>query len=106
MVKITIENLGEKEVVFNDQKTTLGALQQSGVDWMHACGGKGRCTTCKMIIISGGENLSAMTKAEIKFQTLGLLARHERLACQATPHGNVTIRVAEAYKLPHVSYSF
>jgi len=105
MVKITIENLGEKEVAFAHQRSVLAALHHNNVDWMHACGGKGRCTTCKMIIVSGGENLSAMTSAEAKFRTLGLLAADERLACQTQLHGNITIRVADAYKLPHVRYS-
>lgn len=106
MVKITIENLGEKVVeAAKADKSVLKLLHDHAVDWMHACGGKGRCTTCMMIVTRGMENLSEPTAAEEKFRSQNRLAQNERLACQARATGAVHIRVAEAYKLPHVKYS-
>ena len=106
MVKIIIENLGQKELTVSDgSKSALHHLHANFVDWMHACGGKGRCTTCKMIILEGEENLTAESPAERKYREDGQLAIHERLACQARVRGDVRIRVAEEYKLPHVRYS-
>jgi ferredoxin, 2Fe-2S len=106
MVKITIENLGQKEVIGSDTRTSaLKLLLENGVDWMHACGGKGRCTTCKMIVMHGMENLSQITPAELKYREMKQLATNERLACQTRPLGEVAIRVAHEYKLPHIDYS-
>lgn len=106
MVKIVIENLGRKELrVNNDAKTVLNHLQDHFLDWMHACGAKGRCTTCKMVVIAGEENLSEPTAAELKYRNSGELLNNERLTCQATVRGDLVIKVPESGKLPHLTYT-
>ncbi len=106
MVKIVIENLAQKEV-FPVEKvnSVLSILQSNYIDWMHACGGKGRCTTCKMIVIEGAEQLSLPSSAELSYRKRGELAANERLACQATVLGVCKIRVPEETKLPHMTYT-
>ncbi|KXK23992.1 MAG: ferredoxin [Bacteroidetes bacterium OLB12] len=105
MVKIVIENMAQKEVTGKAGSSALRLMHENYIDWMHACGGKGRCTTCKMILISGADALSALTEAESRYRLAGELAHNERLACQAKVLGNCTIRTPEAYKLPHQTYS-
>ncbi len=106
MVKIVIENLAKKEVQTNDlSKSLLVTLQQHHIDWMHACGGKGRCTTCKLVITQGSENFLQLTEAETKYALQGQLASNERLACQAKIVGDVVIMVPEEGKLPHLTYN-
>jgi len=106
MVKIVIENLGKKEVPVDDvSMPVLGQIHSHFIDWMHACGGKGRCTSCKMIVISGMENISPLSPAEKKYRHLGALNMSERLTCQTRISGDIVIRVPEEYKLPHVQYS-
>ena len=106
MVKIVIENLAQKEVLGSDQRTTvLELLQLNYVDWMHACGGKGRCTTCKMVVIDGMSELSALSDAELNYRKKGDLKTNERLACQATILGYCKVRVPDEYKLPHLFYT-
>lgn len=106
MVKIVIENLAQKELLDVDQsKSILKVLQANFIDWMHACGGKGRCTTCKMIIVDGMDQLSHLTPAELKYRSLHLLATNERLACQTRALGTCRIRVPEESKMPHMSYT-
>lgn len=106
MVKITIENLGRKELeVNNPNQTVLSCIQQHFVDWMHACGAKGRCTTCKMEIVSGEDNLSETTQPEKRYMMANELTASQRLACQARAMGNVVIRVPDDVKLPHLSYT-
>lgn len=106
MVKIVIENLAQKEV-FPEGKvnSVLSALQSNYIDWMHACGGKGRCTTCKMVVINGADQLSTLSEAELYYRKRGELANNERLACQTSVLGACTIRVPEETKLPHVTYT-
>ncbi len=106
MVKIIIENLAQKEVEAG--RADLSALHHfhaGGIDWMHACGGKGRCTTCRMQVIRGAERLGPLTAAEQNYRKAGLLLNNERLACQATVSGDLVVRVPDDAKLPHLHYS-
>ncbi len=106
MVKIVIENLAQKELSLVDEsKSILQLVQSNFIDWMHACGGKGRCTTCKMVVVEGVEKLSAITPAEIKYRSLGQLAENERLACQTRAIGSCRIRVPEESKVPNADYT-
>ena len=106
MVEILIENLdGRKIRVVPATRPLLFHLQDHFIDWMHSCGGKGRCTTCKVIIVKGAENTAPLTPAEHGYMSNGSLAQGERLACQMKFSSDVTIRVPEEYKLPHIRYS-
>ena len=106
MVKIVIENLAQKEVpVIDSSKSLLQLVQSNFIDWMHACGGKGRCTTCKVIVIDGMENLSLPTSAEMNYRNLGQLADNERLACQVRAHNDCRVRVPDESKMPHMIYT-
>ena len=105
MALLTIENLPGAAVSVPAGSTLLAALQAAGHDWMHACGAKGRCTTCRLQMRIGLENLSPPTAAELRYQAAGRLLPTERLTCQAQlPAGDATGRVPEATKLPHVHY--
>jgi 2Fe-2S ferredoxin len=85
--------------------TLLAALQAVGYDWMHACGAKGRCTTCRLQVRTGMEHLSPPTDAELRYRAAGRLLATERLTCQTRlSAGDATGRVPEATQLPHVRY--
>ncbi len=107
MPRIVIENLYNLTINSNavDRKV-IEIIHENGIDWMHACGKKGRCTSCKIIVKSGDENLSPMNESELGFRTLGRLKANERLACQAELiKGDVVVRVADINKFPHIQYS-
>jgi ferredoxin, 2Fe-2S len=105
MVEILIQNMHGLTVRTHTTRPLLFLLQENYIDWMHACGGKGRCVTCKAIFLNGQENCSALTLAEEKYKTDGLLKENERLACQVQINGNITIAVPQESKLPHIKYS-
>lgn len=106
MVKIVIENLGKKELKVNyDSKSVLTHLHDHFIDWMHACGAKGRCTTCKMVMVRGAGRLTELTPAESKYLLTKELLPNERLACQVKLLGDITIKVPESSKLPHIKYT-
>ena len=101
-----IANLFQKTIDTTDYgKPLLKHFHDNGLDWMHACGGKGRCTTCKVIVKAGLENFDPPTPAEKRWEKEGALRAGERLACQARITGNVLISVPKEYQLPHVRYS-
>jgi 2Fe-2S ferredoxin len=106
MVKIVIENLDGKELTVNDlSKTVLAHFHDHKIDWMQECGAKGRCTTCMMKVIDGGESLSPPTAAELKFVEMGALHAGERLACQVRLSRAIRIRVPKETMLPHLKYT-
>jgi 2Fe-2S ferredoxin len=105
MPLLTIENLPGPGITATAGTTLLAAIQAVGHDWRHACGAKGRCTTCRIEVLAGAENLTPLTDPELRYQAAGRLLTTERLTCQARLlEGDVRGRVPEATKLPHVQY--
>lgn len=105
MANLIIQNMsGLTLKVTNNSQSILQIVQENYIDWMHACGAKGRCTTCRAIIVAGATHLEAMNEAEKKMSVR--LNNNERLACQAkfTGQGDVTIRVPKGTQFPHIDY--
>ena len=106
MAILKVQNLNGLAVNVLPAQTVLQALQASGTDWMHACGAKGRCTTCRVKVLSGMENLSLETAAELKYRAAERLLPDERLTCQCTVLQNeVTVKVPRQVQLPHLKYN-
>lgn len=98
----------EVEVIDRDAKvkaekgqTVLNALLEGGVEWMHACGGFCNCTTCRIKVEEGMDNLSEMEESEKntlkRFQGEEVLEGPFRLSCQAKIYGDVKISEPEWY---------
>jgi ferredoxin, 2Fe-2S len=74
----------------------LEAAEQLGFPLHHDCGGNASCTTCRVDVIAGGENLS-----DVDFDEQDLLDRealtepYHRLGCQARVRGDVIVQVPE-----------
>ncbi|MCR9297094.1 MAG: 2Fe-2S iron-sulfur cluster-binding protein, partial [bacterium] len=47
MPKLKVENVGEFEVEAG-KRLVLALEEDAGIDQLHACGGKARCTTCRV----------------------------------------------------------
>jgi ferredoxin len=87
MPTITID--GKSQEFAKDTRLVL-AIEQLGVNIGHRCGGKARCTTCR-VEISEGEP-EQMTQAEHeKLESQGLLGE-VRLACQLTCSQDMTVK--------------
>lgn len=107
MPRIVIQNLGNLTIdTEHVDRKVIEIIHENGTDWMHACGKKGRCTTCKMIVVEGLEHLSEETAAELFYRSQNRLKSNERLACQTQlAQGSLLIRVAEMNKFPHIAYT-
>ncbi|WP_258100389.1 2Fe-2S iron-sulfur cluster-binding protein [Marinoscillum pacificum] len=105
MPEVTIYNLHSKTIHCKSKTEKLLDILLSETDWMHACGMKGRCTTCTAVILEGHDNLSELSEAELRFIKLGRLGENQRLSCQCKVSGDVVIKTPELYKLPHLEYS-
>lgn len=94
MVRIRLQHLDNRVLVSeNTDCKVIEIIHENGIDWMHACGKKGRCTTCKIRILEGQENLSPETDHELLFRSQQRLLDQERLGCQARLlQGSLTIQ--------------
>ncbi len=89
---VTIEANGTTYVIPRG-KPLLAALLQSGVRQLHLCGGRGLCTTCRVIVEDGADGLSPIgTKERISLRAHASFSGRVRLACQARVLGPVRVR--------------
>jgi 2Fe-2S ferredoxin len=82
----------KKTVTAESGKTILQIALDNGVAMEHACGGNGFCNTCLCKVKDGGANVSPLNDRE---QSMGLSEGEDRLGCQATVQGDVTVEVLE-----------
>ncbi len=106
MLRITVRNLLSKSIDCSDKNTKLLHILLQHIDVMHACGAKGRCTTCKVNVIVGQDSLPDDSESEQKFRQMGKLRSSERLSCQVEPVYDLEIEIPEVCKLPHQKYSY
>jgi 2Fe-2S ferredoxin len=105
-MRLVIKNLNNKILDLSScNASLLHCLLQSGLDWMHACGGKGRCTTCKVRVLSGMENITPLSPAEKRYREQHLLGMEERLSCQVRVTNDLVVEVPTDSKLSHLLYS-
>ena len=106
MAHVIIENLGSKAIDCKNKKESLLEILLAEIDWMHACGGKGRCTTCRAVMLSGWPIPNELTEAEKRYFEMGRLQENERLMCQTHPgEEDLTIKVPKSSKFPHLNYT-
>ncbi|MDD5102995.1 MAG: 2Fe-2S iron-sulfur cluster-binding protein [Candidatus Peribacteraceae bacterium] len=93
MPKVTfLVNGQEKTVDTATDQTILAIAQANGIPMESACGGNGFCMTCKCHARKGAENLSPRNERE---EAMGMTG-DERLGCQATVKGDVTVELENA----------
>jgi ferredoxin len=86
--KLTVEDVGTFDVP--DQKRLVLALEQdAGIDQLHACGGRARCTTCRVEFVTGEPDTH--TKAEMAALSARGLSG-VRLSCQILCDRDMTVR--------------
>lgn len=78
----------------------LEASLQARIPHAHVCGGRGRCSTCRVEIITGMEHLPPPSPAESELLARIRGSHSMRLACQTRPHKSVTVH---PLLLPNVS---
>ncbi len=86
-----IEVQGEKSFEVPDGKRLVRAIEESGIDILHRCGGFAKCTTCRVEFIEGEPK--RMTVAEhdklLEKEVLGQV----RLSCQIVCDHDMKVHV-------------
>src|SRR4051812_16346611 len=83
---------GDRRVTVATDLSLLQAALDASVPFAHACGGMARCSTCRVVVEEGGDQLSARTEAETGIATKLSFPAELRLACQTRAHGDAVVR--------------
>ena len=73
-------------------ETLLEAALRSGLPMAHACGGRGKCSTCRVWVLDGLEACPARTETEAVLADKLRLTDEVRLACQLKPVDDIRLR--------------
>jgi adenylate cyclase len=73
-------------------ESILAAALRAGVPFAHACGGNGKCSTCRIVVVEGRQSCSERTPREQAIADRLGLGPQLRLACQTSARGEVTVR--------------
>jgi ferredoxin len=88
MPNLTVESVGTFEIPAG-KRLVLALEQDAGIDQLHACGGRARCTTCRVEFVDGEPERS--TKAEqAALSARGLSG--VRVSCQILCDHDMTVR--------------
>lgn len=84
--------LDDKTVITGSTESILQASLRSGIPHTHVCGGNARCSTCRVLIVSGIEHCTPRTAQEQRMTDQLHFGPDIRLACQTRITGDVRLR--------------
>jgi len=91
MATVTFRDSIDRTVSANETGTILDLSLALGLPHYHQCNGKARCTTCRVRIHTGHENLSPRTAPELEVADRHGWDDSMRLACQTRVVGDVSL---------------
>src|SRR5919106_6131994 len=96
MPKLTVADIGEFDVP-QGKRLVLALEDEAKVDQLHACGGKAKCTTCRVEFVAGEPD--RMTKAERDvLAAKGVTEPGVRLSCQIPVDHDMTVRLISRFE--------
>lgn len=93
----------EKRLTVEVDKWTsiLDAALDHNVPIYHTCGGNASCSTCRVLVLKGGDHLSGIESAEAQVLDAFDLKSPHRLGCQAQIlKGEVEVEIPSRSKAP------
>lgn len=89
----TLKSLPDNQTLeLHEGESVLEAARREHIPLAHACGGKAKCSTCRIWILEGAESCPERDEAEQTLSDRVGLGDNVRLACQLRPTGDVTFR--------------
>ena len=82
-----IEMLNDQTFEIEEDQTILEASLAAGIQHYHVCGGKARCSTCRVIVHEGAHHLTEQNRAERRLRKRKTFPDNVRLACQTKVTG-------------------
>src|SRR5262245_28206535 len=91
MITVIYEN-GTRIEEADDGLTLLQISLKHGLAHLHECGGNARCSTCRVMICEGLENVLPRNQAEQRLADAKGFEPDIRLACQTRLRGPISLR--------------
>jgi len=82
---------GDRAIALLPGATLLESIRAAGIPHASICGGRGRCSTCRVHIVEGQETLPPPTEAEFEVLARVTGSPSVRLACQIRPQDNINV---------------
>jgi class 3 adenylate cyclase/hemoglobin-like flavoprotein/predicted Ser/Thr protein kinase len=86
------ETGGDVQIGVRANQTLLQASLGAHIPHANECGGNARCSTCRVLVLDGAQNLSPRDSAELKLARRLGFGDDIRLACQTKVRGPVRVR--------------
>ena len=83
---------GKVSIEAEDGRKLVLAIEDSGIDILHRCGGNARCTTCRVEVLAGDPGPIGEPERAI-LATKSDLGDHTRLSCQVRIMDDLHVRV-------------
>ncbi len=113
---IMIKNSTHKIHLFKEQSTIscsedntiLEATLAANINHTHACGGQGKCSTCRISVMNGIENCNPRNSAELRIADKLSFPDEIRLSCQTKITGDISIRrmVSDKFDMDVIAEQF
>jgi adenylate cyclase len=87
----TVSYPGDREVRAPFGPTLLEISRMNGIPHASVCGGRGRCSTCRVRVQAGFEELDPPREEEARVLERIGAGEHIRLACQLRPRADLTV---------------
>ncbi len=88
---VRVRYVNGPEVVSEKGMTLLEMSRANGIPHTALCGGKGRCTTCRVVVEDGADQLHPPTEVEARSLEAISAPEGTRLACQMRPSDPLTV---------------
>jgi adenylate cyclase len=79
---ITIEFINEAVIEIKEGQSILEASLSADIPHYHTCGGRAQCSTCRILVLEGMENLTPINENEHNLRLKKNFPEDVRLACQ------------------------
>ena len=76
-----------------DGKRLVNAIEDAGIDILHRCGGRAKCTTCR-VSFNSGEPETYHPREKAKLDNVGALGQF-RLSCHILCQGEMDVEVLQ-----------
>jgi adenylate cyclase len=90
---VAIRYTGHGEVTATPGMTLLEISRANSIPHPSACGGRGRCSSCRVLVIDGQGGLEPPNGIEQRMLDRIRASQHVRLACQIRPKADLGVRI-------------
>ena len=87
MQNFDVEFISDRKIRVHQGQSLLEASLSAGIPHFHVCGGNARCSTCRVLILAGKEQLSTRNEKEKALKEKMHFSDEVRLACQTHVEG-------------------